>query len=148
MKEPVDHIVRPLLPWRDARAAITECGYDASKVKAISRDQYRQRVKEFGRQRTAMLTCMTCAETAERWGTWADDPRQSLEREINWESVRWRNDRGNRLRDELLAIEALIDAHKDEFLSHIETTEQKRAWLEKKAAHQASRTSPTPRGGL
>ncbi len=32
MKEPVDHILRPKLPWRTGEGAITECGYDAAKV--------------------------------------------------------------------------------------------------------------------
>jgi hypothetical protein len=31
MKEPVDHILRPALPWRGDEGAITECGYDANK---------------------------------------------------------------------------------------------------------------------
>lgn len=36
MKEPVDHILRPQLPWR-TDAGITECGYDATKVAGIPR---------------------------------------------------------------------------------------------------------------
>mgnify|MGYP001599520162 CR=1 FL=1 len=37
MKEPVDHVLRPRLPWRSpSDPAITECGYDASKVKTIT----------------------------------------------------------------------------------------------------------------
>src|SRR5215510_8447013 len=89
MKEPVDHIVRPQLPWRTARdVAITECGYDASKVKAVTRVEYFARLKELGQQRTAILTCMTCSDTARRWGTWDDDARKALEREIDWECRR------------------------------------------------------------
>lgn len=136
MKEPVDHILRPSLPWRND-AAITECGYDASKVKTLTRPEYQQRLKDFGQQRTAMMTCMTCSDTAGRWGTWDDDPRKALEREISWE-CRWRqSDRGVRLRDELLAIADLIAAHPEEFQAAITATEQRRAWLEKKAAHEA-----------
>ena len=48
MKEPVDHILRPLLPWRSSEGAITECGYDASKVKALTRPQYFERLKDLG----------------------------------------------------------------------------------------------------
>lgn len=134
MKDPVDHILRPQLPWR-SDGGITECGYDATKVSTLSRDAYFDRLKNLGRQRSAMLTCMTCADTASRWLTWQDDPRPAMQREITWETSYRRGDRGIRLRDELLAIEALIIAHRDEFDQHIKNTEQRRAWLEMKAAH-------------
>jgi hypothetical protein len=104
MKEPVDHIIRPRLPWRSPdEPAITECGYDASKVKAITREDFRMRLKELGRQRTAMFTCMTCADTAEHHKTWDEDPRRAVEREVIWECAgsRWGNEnRGTRLKDE------------------------------------------------
>jgi len=133
MKEPVDHIVRPSLPWR-ADGGITECGYDASKVKALTRAEFFQRLKDLGQQRTAMLTCMTCSDTARRWGTWDDDPRKALEREITWESGWRRTDRGWRLHDELLAIATLIEANREEFETIVNTTAQRREWIEKKAA--------------
>jgi hypothetical protein len=135
VKEPVDHILRPSLPWR-SDAAITECGYDATKVKTLTRDDLKQRLKDMGQQRTAMLTCMTCLNTAQRHGAWEDDPRSAVEREITWEGKgRWAHkDRGIRLRDELLSIAALIAAHPDEFQAHIEATGQRREWLAKKAA--------------
>ncbi len=135
MKEPVDHIIRPLLPWRHGDTAITECGYNARSVQSITRDEFFRRVKDLGQQRTAMLTCMTCAETAARWGTWDDDPRRALDREISWEyggGYRARTDRGDRLKDELLAIEALIAAHRDEFDTLVNATGQRREWLERK----------------
>lgn len=138
MKEPVDHILRPALPWRAGDGAITECGYDASKVKVLTRPEYVARFKELGRQRCAMLTCMTCADTAARWGTWDDDPRTALEREVAWEGAgrRWHEDRGQRLKDELVAIAALIEAHREEFDGLVATREQRRDWLEKKAAKE------------
>lgn len=133
MKEPVDHILRPQLPWR-SDAGITECGYDASKVPTLTREAYFARLKEFGQQRSAMVTCMTCSDTARRRGAWDDDPRQAMEREIEWE-IRWRQkDHGVRLRDELLAIADLIAAHREEFDAHVSNTEQRRAWNEQKAA--------------
>lgn len=139
MKEPVDHIIRPSLPWR-TEGAITECGYGASKVKALTRVEFFQRVKDLGQQRTAMITCMTCSDTAKRWKTWEDDPRQAMEREINWEwggGYRDRTDRGERLRDELIAIAALIETHAEEFSTLVTTRVQRREWLEKKAANDA-----------
>jgi hypothetical protein len=142
MREPVDHILRPSLPWRGDEAAITECGFDASKVKTLTRAEFFARQKELGRQRTAMLTCMTCSDTAGRWGTWEDDPRRALEREITWEygcGYRAREDRGERLKNELLAIAALIEAHRAEFDASVIATERRRDWLEKKAAMEQKR---------
>lgn len=132
MKEPVDHILRPQLPWRN-ESALTECGYDATKVKALTREEYFARLKDMGQQRTAMLTCMTCGDTARRWGTWADDPRKALDREIQWESGWRRYDRGTQLRDELTAIAALVAMHREEFDAALELIEQQRAWNERKA---------------
>jgi hypothetical protein len=146
VKEPVDHVLRPQLPWRND-AGITECGYDASKVKALTRAEFFERLKEFGQQRTAMLTCMTCSDTARRWGTWEDDPRKALEREIQWETSWRRDDRGVRLRDELLAIAELVERHRDEFDACINLTEQRRSWNDKKAAVQKPRVAPI-RGGF
>ena len=146
MKEPVDHILRPQLPWRN-NAAITECGYDASKVKTLTRAEYFERVKEYGQQRAALFTCMTCAETAQRWETWDDDPRKALQREIQWEAG-WRKDRGDMLRDELVAIAELICSHRDEFVSHVERTQRQRSWNEKKAALARKPALPKHRGGL
>jgi hypothetical protein len=149
VKEPVDHILRPSLPWRND-AAITECGFDASKVKTLTREEHVHRVKDLGKQRAAMMTCMTCAQTAGNYGTWEDDPRQALHREITWEHGgywRARTDRGERLKDELLAIAALIAAHRDEFDAHIAETAGRRDWNEKKAA--MARPKPAPaRNGL
>lgn len=136
MKEPVDHILRPRLPWRSDEGAITECGYDASKVKTITRDEYEQRRKDLGQQRCAMITCMTCASTAQRWGDWNDDPRLALEREITWEKPGYysrREQRGQRLKDELLAIASLIEAHPEEFAANVEAIQRRREWNDKKA---------------
>jgi hypothetical protein len=152
MKEPVDHILRPRLPWRAADATITECGYDATKVKYLTRPEFDQRLKEFGRQRTAMLTCMTCIETNARYAYWADDPRQAMSREIDWE-VRWGReipDHEQRLKDELLAIADLIEAHRDEFEVLLDHLKRRRDWLNQKRAAEAQRKAPKPRtpGGL
>ena len=138
MKEPVDHILRPELPWRQVADAITECGFDASKVKTLTRAEFFQREKDLGKQRTAMLTCMTCADTAKRWGTWDDDPRLAVDREITWERgshyYRSRDDRGQQLKDELTVIARMIEAHRQEFDAALSEMRQRREWNEKKAA--------------
>lgn len=151
MKEPVDHIMRPQLPWRTG-AGITECGYNASKVPTITRDAYFARRKELGQQRCAMLTCMTCAQTTERWGTWEDDPRPAMQRELEWEYghgyYRVRDGRGALLHDELLAIAALIEAHREEFDAHIEARTARRAWVEKKETLAETRKMKPKERGL
>lgn len=147
MKEPVDHILRPQLPWRDD-PPMTECGYDAAKVPTLTREQYAARLKELGQQRTAMLCCMTCTSTYERWQHWADDPRRALGREIEWETGGFayyrRAERGWRLHDELLAVAALVAAHPQEFADHIAATAQRREWLAKKAEHEQAKKAKQP----
>ncbi len=135
MKEPVDHIMRPRLPWREGEVGITECGFDASKVKTLTRDGFFARKKEIGSRRSAMLTCITCSDTAERHGDWKSDPRMAMQREITWEhggGYYACKDRGERLKNELLAIEELIKSHHDEFYAAVDTIQKRRAWLQKK----------------
>jgi hypothetical protein len=150
VKEPVDHILRPQLPWRKDDSAITECGYDASKVKTLSRDEYFARAKEMGAQRCALFTCMTCADTARRWGSWDDDPRKALERAINWECG-WgytRDNRGDRLKHELLAIADLIDLHLQEFHHLVLASESRQEWLARKAERSRKAAIQHPRTTL
>lgn len=136
MKEPVDHIIRPRLPWRSPNdPAVTECGYDASKVKTLTRDEFLSRLSDYGQQRTALFTCMTCTQAATQWPTWNDDPRKALEREIIWE-CRWRSGKhGYRLKDELLVITTLIAKHKDEFDGLLETLRQQQEWRERRVVN-------------
>lgn len=141
MKEPVDHIERPRLPWRlPDELAITECGHDTSKVKSLTRDEFARRLKEYGTQRTALLTCMTCMDTHRRWPTWEKDPRGALSREIEWEYDSWRQrdkrERGTRLKDELMAVQQLIERYPDEFRELRDTVRERQEWLERKAAKE------------
>jgi len=107
----------------------------------MTRAEFEARVKDMGKQRAAMFTCMTCADTARRWGSWEDDPRLAVAREAEWErgSAYWRarDDRGQRLKDELIAIAALIEAHRQEFDAIMAENVQRREWREMKAAMAA-----------
>ena len=144
MKEPVDHIVRPSLPWRSSNEpAVTECGYNAESVRTITRDELAARLKEYGEQRTALLTCMTCLSTARRHSDWATDPRQAIQREAEWECG-WRKRRNGRtrLRDELLAIAQLIEAHPDEFKTLLE----RQRWRSKKPTAVATKPKEADHG--
>lgn len=136
MKEPVDHIVRPRLPWRTEEGLLVECGYNAASVKAISREEYRARVKDLGRQRAAMLTCMTCAQTCERHKAWDEDPRQAVGREVEWEAPYYGKERGEKLKDELLAIAALVATHREEFDQILSDADKRREWVSRKAKEE------------
>lgn len=141
MKEPVDHILRPRLPWRPDQP-ITECGYNAASVKTLTREEYAARLKEYGQQRSGLVTCMTCMQAASRWPTWQDDARLAIQREVEWEAVHWSvgrvvqhsKDRGHRMLDELRAIESLIESHPEEFQKLLTEINARREWLDKKAA--------------
>lgn len=108
MKDPVDHVRRPDLPWRTSR--LTECGKPINDVaKWIERDELLKREKEYGKQRTAMLTCMTCWETAARWPPFDVEPMAAVSREVY----------GGRadpaFTKELRALAALATKYRDEF---------------------------------
>jgi hypothetical protein len=116
MPDPVDHIARPALPWRDETR--TECGKDASKVASvITRDAALAKVKKQGKQRAALSTCMTCWSTAESWRGWDESPSEVLARETK--GLRWFNEgptgQAAKLDAELRAIAALVEAHREEF---------------------------------
>ena len=130
---PLDHLSRPPLPWRAPH--LTECGkplegIDASRI--ISRDELHKRVADIGQKRAAFSTCMTCWETANRW---PDGPATALYREVgvvyrtppsrydyapsrdgeqrrSYDEAKARRDR---FAGELEAIQALIEAHREEF---------------------------------
>lgn len=141
MREPVDHVIRPTLPWRMTGVALTECGYDASKVKTISRDELIARLKDYGQQRTAILTCMTCVETATRWRTWDQDPRDALDREIQWERRRDLKDTERSLRAELSALAELADSHRDEFEEAVARHKGVETWQVAKAEFRRRKRS-------
>ena len=129
MKEPVDHILRPRLPWRNADADMTECWLNAAKVATLSREAHSLRIRDLGQQRAAMITCMTCADTSKRWKPWEESPLQAIERETSWEQRRgWGEPRGYRLYTELLAIVELIEAHREEFDGIVAKISGQREW--------------------
>jgi len=75
----------------------------------------------------------------------------AIQREIDWErggSYRGREDRGQRLKDELLAIASLIETHQEEFIAAVTGIEQRREWNERKAARAERPKAPPTIGGL
>lgn len=123
MKLQIVHVVRPRPPWRSAEHELTECGLSAAEHESITREAFEKRYREIGRERSAMLTCVTCMQTFERYGglrdapaTWEADPVAALAREA--EKVKWRsrrNEKRERLEIELNALMQLVDQHREEF---------------------------------
>lgn len=141
---PIDHIARHPLPWR-TESGLTECGKTFAEVdnRVVGRTEIEKRIRDWGKQRAAFSTCMTCATTSDRW-TNADGHRQAILavgreaqavgqarppvdevavhfagnttlhcRENHAERELW--DRRQRFAAELQAITALIAAHPEEF---------------------------------
>lgn len=114
---PLDHIMRPDLPWRVA--VTTECGKAAKNVKSvIGREAFNERLKKYGRQRTAFTVCMTCAATANRWADFRLNPVDALRREVYGGRTE------DQFEDELRAIAALVEAHREEFDQYLSGLKQ------------------------
>jgi len=135
---PYDHVRRPDLPWRDGR--LTECGKPVDDVKSvISREELAARLRQHGQQRTAFLVCMTCIDCVKRWKEWAADPVDAMAREF----YGYRRHRS--LGDELRAIWAVVEAHRDEFDAVMQGLGQT---VRLDAARRAKRARPTTDRGL
>jgi hypothetical protein len=112
------HVTRPLPPWRKPEHQLTECGLRTSQHQALGADEFERRLTDWGRQRTAMMTCMTCYSTYERYrgATWEKDPVRALAREA--EKARWYrpdSERRERMDIELRALMQLVADHSEEF---------------------------------
>ncbi len=120
--QPLNHIRRPDIPWRKSRK--TECGRAVDEFAegiVLDRAEALALVDKYGKQRAAFLLCMTCMTTASQYPDWNDDPSGALAREFHHYN-RWHPD--TRLNDELRAIAALVDAHRDEFDGYLEDVAQ------------------------
>jgi hypothetical protein len=134
---PLDHVLRPQPPWRTGHT--TECGLRADSYPALTRDEFKAKVRRQGQQRAALTTCMTCLHTAQRWPTWDEDPVQAMGRET------YGGRRGDtRFRDELVAIAALIAAHRDEFDALLKDLDDIPRLADARARSRARR-APVPR---
>lgn len=123
----VFHVERPMLPWRKPEANITECGHPVAEIQTIDRLEFKKRLREWGKQRTAMTVCITCMETAQRWREWGDDPLDAVARESG--KFTYQRREADLFRNELLALEQLYRAHTEEFetlMAQAEWRRQKR----------------------
>lgn len=131
-KIPLRHIERPPLPWQTYR--LTECGHDIAEfAEVLSRDEAVRQHKAMGHQRFGLITCMSCIGTANRWTTWDEDPVQRMGREFYMGRA---PKAGDRFRRELLAIAALVDAHREEFDEMVEGLTEVGSLADVRAKHR------------
>lgn len=115
----LEHVARPVPPWRNE--VLTECGLpEEHERQVISREQFRDKMRRLGQQRSAMTTCMTCWHTAQRWEDWMMCPSDVMRRELMaLQGAKGRGAKNERLNAELRAIAALIAAHREEFDAYV-----------------------------
>lgn len=114
--EPLTHIARPPLPWRDS--GLTICGRAVTEYaegRVISLKDAFAVAKRLGQQRFAMTHCMTCSNMVRGWATWEADPVMRFQRELVAERGRLPPGQMSIQHAELRAIADLILAHRDEF---------------------------------
>lgn len=128
--EPLAHILRPPLPWRDPADEDTECGHKSSEfARVLTGAEAISKIKAEGKRRASLDMCMTCIDTLSRWSisrqmgmavegdhavmsTFDDDPMRRLQREF---TNRRRDDGDDRMNKELRAMAYLVERHRDEF---------------------------------
>lgn len=139
---PLDHISRLPLPWRE-HADLTECGKPIAELAArvVTRAEVEARIKRVGKQRAAFTTCMTCAQTSDRWSAGhyepsgpigavvrecgdvrhATPPRRdsTVHREREHERAVFTWERRRRFEAELEALAVLVAAHREEFEGYL-----------------------------
>lgn len=134
----VTHIERSNLPWHDEH--VTECGLDADRHPTWTRAEAVAIARQFGKQRFAMVCCMTCLNTAERHRTWDEDPVSCMDRYTNRWGYGGRDGDAGQFANELRAIALLIEAHREEF----DATVADLAATESIAARRAARRRVGP----
>lgn len=114
MADPLHHIARAHLPWRQGDPGMTECGRPIEELvngRVWSLDEAQGFQSRMGSTRFAMVVCMTCLSRAGRWTTWAQSPGGMIQRALRTSSPA----ETARLTAELRAIALLIEAHRVEF---------------------------------
>lgn len=111
--EPLIHAERLRPPWRTV--LLTECGRNVAEFaegRVFGRDEMVAKVKEWGKQRTAMLMCMSCWSRFQyNWqGSWEEHPEGIVERDVGGFGRR-----RSMLGAELKALSVLYEAHPEEY---------------------------------
>ena len=116
--EPLTHIARPPLPWRDS--GLTICGKPVTQYAdglVVNIADARAAVRRLGKSRFAMTHCMTCANNADRWWTWEENPGARMAREIGYLGM---TKAEPIIHTELRVMALLIERYRDEFDEMVE----------------------------
>lgn len=111
--EPLTHISRTPLPWRDPGKTV--CGHPIAQYPdhlVVNLADARAMQKRLGKQRFALAICMTCAHNVGHWASWDENPFGRMQREVTGGGF---GKREPELEAELRAIATLIAARRDEF---------------------------------
>ena len=110
----LDHILRAQVPWRPD-AVLTECGRVVNSAMPVSKLQ--EKIDREGQRRAALTTCMKCWHRVSyhSYGPGGDDRVTALRRELDACSTRPRSDRRATMENDLRAIAALVELHREEF---------------------------------
>lgn len=111
--EPLTHIRRTPLPWRETHKTV--CGRPVSQYPddlVVTLEQAKAMQRRLGQQRFALAICMTCAHNVGHWVRWDDDPLGRMQREVTGGGF---GKVEPEIVNELRAIALLIDAHREEF---------------------------------
>jgi len=117
--QPLTHITRTPLPWREATKTV--CGRPVTQYAValvINRADAIAMSRRLGQQRFALVICMTCAHNHSRWVEWDESPVHRMEREVTGGAF---GKREPELEAELRAIAALIVGHREEFDNLVES---------------------------
>jgi hypothetical protein len=106
----IDHVLRPSLPWRNPAPGLTECGREPGRLHVLTREEFVEKYRRLGQQRSALTTCMTCWHTVRRWPTWDADPVMALTRELQSAG-----EQRDQIRRELLALAVLAATYSQTF---------------------------------
>lgn len=119
MREPLKHIARTPLPWRESGKTV--CGKLIAQYAdglVMSLEDAAAMSRSMGKQRFALVICMTCAHNANRWTRWEDNPVARMEREVTGGAF---GKREPIFDHELRSIADLIAAHREEFDARVES---------------------------
>jgi hypothetical protein len=113
--EPLQHILRPALPWQTER--LTECGRNPDDFReglVIDRVEVKRLLAAHGKQRVAFMVCMTCfGRSNYSHDSWEDNPASVMRRHC--ERAGFGSDPSLAINVELRALALLVEAHREEF---------------------------------
>ena len=150
MSEPLDHIERTMVPWRNSIDTLTECGKRSADIEsAIGIDELVDRWRRLGQKRAALTVCMVCFGKVQYAGrvrteSWHEDPcgvlLRELQRVLRGRGEQTRDDR-DLLARELFALGMLAEDHREEFDAAVDAIDDTISLREFRSARAVGRAA-------